>query len=388
MNRRMGFFVDQNIHVPHHLREFYVCRALKEHGWDVTWFLPKDGSGEDVLPLDWPVDRYAKLDVKGHKVLFPIYFATLLRAKGIRLLWISGWAIRDPDELGWFTRILRAFGIRLIYDTVDPVDLFAVAHGATAEEAAVTRQLMAGVYERCELIFTVTPELAELISCPDEHRGSVVTFRWGTDGSVFSRDRAKPTFRDRLGLSENVFLVGWLGSMNPFKGIEEVLIPVAERAAKELEDIHFVIAGYGILEDRLKDWANADPSLPVTLLGRIPYDQAPDFTLSLDAYLIPTNPESEFAQAICPVKAFDALALGVDTLITRTAATEFLEERSPVMHLIEFDREQFYRKLRMLWERKPGDASHRVDDSHGEPVTHQNESGFAASVIEQRFSGA
>ncbi len=350
--RKIGFYVFRNIHVPHHLREYYASLELKKAGWDVEWLLPSSGDASDDLKVDWPIARYRECDFRGHKFLFPAYFGSFLKKRGIDTLWISGWAQRDPDALMWLVRILKLRDIRIIYDTVDPIELFDAAHSPEGKPDPRCSMKMSKVYDKCDMILAVTPEIGKFLESNGAGKGKIFSCRWGTDLSVFRPGNVTRDFRKEMGIGEDAFLVGWLGSMNPFKGLEEIVLPLIERCSGEFEGIHFVLAGYGILEDELRRWVRERPGLPVTIMGRIPYRDAGSFTGSLDLSLVSTNPGSDFARSICPVKVFDSLAMGVDVLVTRTDATEFLRGLSPSVHLCDFTVDSFHSEMKPVYSEK------------------------------------
>ena len=348
LNRKIGFFVFKDIHVPHHLREYYASRELKSQGWEVEWLLPVSGKESPDLVLDWRVARYAECNFRGQKIAFPLYLALFLRRRRIRVVWVSGWAQRDPEALGWLVRILKVFGFKLVYDTVDPIELLSDAQEQDSPRIQQIRARMRQVYRACDLVLTVTPEIQRAmlsLGVPDD---KVVACRWGTDATVFKAGADGGAFRREIGVDPDTFLVGWLGSMNPFKGLREIIVPLVEQCARRHSNVHFVIAGYGILEPELRRWVQENPALPVTILGRIPYREAAAFTGSLDAYLVPTNPDSLFARSICPVKCFDAIAMGVPALVTRTEGTTFLEPLSRLVHLCDFRVASFLGELEVL----------------------------------------
>ena len=238
------------------------------------------------------------------------------------------------------------------------------------------------VYSYCDIILTVTPEIKQLLELNGIDKEKLFSCRWGTDISLFKPGNIQRNFRSEIGIDDTVFLVGWLGSMNPFKGIKEIILPLVDICSKEIANIHFVLAGYGILEDEVKSWVRENPELPITVLGRIPYVDAPSFTGSLDAYIVPTNPESKFAQSICPVKCFDGIAMGVDVLVTKTPATEFLRNHFDNIHLCDFSVKSFFSTLQLIAKervaKQPAIEKRYV-------VSHQEVSRQVAEIITSYF---
>jgi glycosyltransferase involved in cell wall biosynthesis len=378
--RSIAFFPVRHLHIPHNNREIYLSRELASRGWNVYWLRPRSGTSDGVEP-EWPILRFPDLDIRGRKYLLPAYLARRLRNAGIRIVWLSGWNIRDLSELRWMVRILKAAGIRIIYDPIDPICEFEAAQGRVDPDRQRERiALVQKIYADCDLIVCVTPELLELLAEHGAPRDRLIVGRWGTDASRFDPASTRLDLRERLGLGPHTFLVGWLGTMEPFKGLREIVLPLIEATAWMELDIHFVIAGRGTLQPEVRQWARERPHLPVSILPSIPYDDAPNFTGSLDAYLVPTNPDSEYAQAVCPVKCFDALAMGTPLIVTRTRATRFLEDARGPVTLVDFDRDAFLAAL--LDRYRAPRPSAPTPGVHGREHSHQSVSVILADAIE------
>lgn len=385
--RSIAFFVSREIALPLSLREYYVSRELKKRGWNVSWLLPKFWKNNG-LKIRWPIKAYPELNIRGRKVIFPFYLAIKLRLSSVNLIWISGWAIRSPKELFWLVIILKIAKIRVIYDPIDPIDLYIAAQEEDElNEHEGYSRFMTRIYQLCDAIFCVTPEIRELFIKKGISKEKVFVARWGTDMSTFNELNVDNSFRKRLGLNKDTFLVGWLGSMSRFKGLNEIMLPLISRLSPKLKDIHFIIAGGGLLENDIKRWIQKNRRLPVTLRGRIPYEQAPSFTWSLDAYLIPTNPISQFARSICPVKCFDALMMGTDVITTQTDATNFLCDLSSKVKLCDFNIECFENALMTLYQQRSLDKIlPKISDVY--QFTHQCISIQICETLEKLFDSS
>lgn len=348
---------------PRNNREYFLSRELASRGWDVRWLRP-ESEGERQFELEWPVLRLADLDYRGRRFFYPLYLAARLRAAGVDVLWLSGWTIRNLQQLNWTVRAARAAGVRVVYDPIDPICEFedAQAGGDTAGLSECTDRA-ASVYSACDLVTCVTPEMRELLVEHGAPAERLAVARWGTDAERFDPDAVQCDFRERLGLDPDTFLVGWLGTMDRFKGLKEIIVPLAESLPSTMPDAHVVIAGKGPLRSELRRWSEENPQVPVSVLSTIPYDEAPSFTGSLDAYLVPTLPRSAYGQSICPVKCYDALAMGTPLITTRTPATRCLAEFPALVSLVEDDLEAFLEALTRTYDenRAPDPARNAVE---------------------------
>lgn len=374
-SRAIAFFPIPSLHLPHNYREYYLSRELAERGWSVSWLRPRSGENRGVS-IEWPVIEFHDMDFRGRKYHLPVYLGTKLRRAGTHLVWLSGWNIRSRPHLYWMVRILKTLGLRIVYDPIDPICEFAAAQDDASVDRACACDL-AQVYSMCDLTFCVTPEIRDLLVSNGAPADRLRIARWGTDGRLFDPATARCDLKDRLGLDPSAFLVGWLGGMELYKGLREVIMPLVETLSRDHPDIHFVIAGRGTLEPEIRRWAEERPHLAVTILPAIPYEEAPGFTGSLDAYLVPTNPRSSYAEAICPIKCFDALAMGTPLVVTRTEGTAFLDEY-PTVSFARFDHDSFLAALLELYRvRRPDRPQQSVTR-----FTHQQVSKEIADALE------
>lgn len=365
---------------PRNNREYFLSRELAARGWQVRWLRPKSGENSGV-DLEWPVLRLGDLDHRGRRFFYPVYLAGRLWAAGVDVLWLSGWTIRGLQELSWTVRAARAAGVRVVYDPIDPICEYEDAQREgepTVLEQCTERA--ADVYSACDLVTCVTPEIRQLLMDHGAPGERLVVARWGTDAKRFDPETVRCDFKERLGLDPDTFLVGWLGTMDRFKGLKEIIVPLAERISDSRGDVHFVIAGKGPLKPELERWAEEHPNVPVSVLGTIPYDEAPNFTGSLDAYLVPTLPRSAYAESICPVKCFDALAMGTPLITTSTSATRFLADFSELVSLVDHGRGAFLEALTRIHDADPDPPPER--DAVEREYSHQAVSVDLADAIE------
>lgn len=384
--RSIAFFVYPVLRFPRNNREYYLTQELLSRGWRIAWLVPESGRNEGV-PVEDCILRYRDLDVRGRTYLLPFYLGMLLSARGVNYLWLSGWAIRADREIYWLIRILGMFGIETIYDTIDPKCVFEVANGDLASPGAIAsaRESINEIYGLCRRILCVTPEMKALLVHEGADERKLFVARWGVDRTVFDRSAIKGDLRSRLGIDGNAFLVGWLGSMTAYKGLREMLMPLVDRLARE-RNIHFLIAGDGPLFAEVEEWAAAAKHASVTLLGRVPYGEAAEFTAALDAYIVTTNPDSDYARAICPVKCYDAIAMGTPLVTTRTAATEHLEQICRNVHLCEYDIASFEKAVRAIAADLDGVRKSRKEELQG-VISHQGVSREIADMLEELAEG-
>lgn len=384
----IAFLPHRRLHYPLNNREYHVSRELVARGWRVRWLLQASGTNEGV-EFPWPLTRFPDLDVRGRTYLLPVYLATALRRVRVDAVWLSGWALRSLPELMWMVRILKLSGLRVIYDPIDPICEYESAIGHMQDECYATCiRTLTRVFRLVDLTFCVTPEMRDLLASHGAPMATMRVARWGTDSRFFDPANVTPDLKERLGLAPDTFLVGWLGSLDPSRGLEEIILPLTQQLPAKLPGIHFVLAGRaleeqaGALGQRVRAWVARHSALPISILPSIPYAYAPSFTSSLDAYLMPTEPGTAFARAICPVKCFDALLMGTHTVITKTSATAFLDAFPDLVSLCAFDRGSFDQALTRLYH-SPRRRRARQIDSRFIEFTHQSVARSMADALHQ-----
>lgn len=384
--RSIAFFVYPVLRFPRNNRQYFLTEELRTRGWHVIWLVPKSGRNEGV-PVEDHILHYDDLNIRGRTYLLPIYLGLKLRARGIKYFWLSGWVITAARELSWLVRILRVLGIETIYDTIDPVCEFKLANRELSGSDAISKchKDMNSVYGLCRRVLCVTPEMKELLARNGADKSRLFVARWGVDRNIFNRAAIKGGLRCRLGIDKDTFLVGWLGSMTEIKGLREMLLPLVERLAGEGK-IHFLIAGDGPLFGEVEAWVASLKKSAVTLLGRVPYKVAAEFTAALDAYLVATNPDSDYARAICPIKCYDAIAVGTPLITTRTPATEHLERMYGNVYLCDYDIDSIEKVVREI-AADTESIRKSVTNDLPEVVSHQGVSREVADMLEALAEG-
>lgn len=322
---RVAFVFNQPFRLPRNNREYYAAKELLRRGFDVRWFCRQAGD----YPFETPLPRHAlspKPKSKLCRAFYSLYLATVLKKHKVDLLWLSGWNERSPLQLLLLTLSLKVLRIRTLYDTVDPVYEYALTlnpHMSSLKKRGM-RLAMKGVYALATTTLAVTDTMRDALVSHGAPAHRVRVAGWGPDISVFNPKRNFEDLKSRHGVRDK-FVIGWLGHMSRLRGIDDILIPLIRDLPERMHDAFFFVAGGGFLEHRFEALSR-DSRLPLRLFGRIPYVEAPAFTASLDLYVVPLNTASFLANVIQPVKLFDALAMGIPVVATKTPATQRLAE--------------------------------------------------------------
>ncbi|MCU7799637.1 MAG: glycosyltransferase [gamma proteobacterium symbiont of Lucinoma myriamae] len=172
---------------------------------------------------------------------------------------------------------------------------------------------------KCDLVTAAGPELLNklLKSChySKKKRAGVISMSADSGFSMGNKSES----RERLGLPNTFFLVGYSGSLNRNRDIHFFLeaIKILEKTTPEIK---FVLTGRKQTGLRLPD--------NIFWLGYIPDNMVVDVYRSVDV-LISINADSEFGNYSYPVKIYEALACGTPILATSTESTKYVLKDYP-----------------------------------------------------------
>jgi glycosyltransferase involved in cell wall biosynthesis len=117
--------------------------------------------------------------------------------------------------------------------------------------------------------------------------------------------------RASLGFSEESFVIGFVGTPRPHKGIEDVLEAVARLSEP---GIRVLVVG-GLPQDPYVESLLANFSGLVTILPPQPLEKMPEFLSAVDAIVLAQR-DTPAARGQVPAKLFDAMAMGKPIIAT------------------------------------------------------------------------
>jgi colanic acid biosynthesis glycosyl transferase WcaI len=119
-------------------------------------------------------------------------------------------------------------------------------------------------------------------------------------------------------LNKARFMVGLSGNLG-FSHDPDIVFEAAERLRHE-SDIHFLLSGWGIGFERLRE-LQSNARLPnVTLIERVPGDSLEHFLAAADIWLIPYR--KDFAGVSVPSRFYNLLAIGRPVILVSEAKAE------------------------------------------------------------------
>ena len=130
------------------------------------------------------------------------------------------------------------------------------------------------------------------------------------DEERFQFTKGKEHYRNVSGLPHDKFIVYYSGHLYPWKGV----YTLADSGKMLPDDVQIVFAG-GTDED-IKKFKDAYGSKEnITILGRVPYKESPNYKQSADILAIPNTAKKKISSSFTsPMKLFSSLATGVPIL--------------------------------------------------------------------------
>jgi glycosyltransferase involved in cell wall biosynthesis len=171
-------------------------------------------------------------------------------------------------------------------------------------------------YRWADRLITTAPHLV-----PEKYSRKVEKVCWGANTELFHPDNKGGVLREKHGLSEEEFLIGYMGAFYPWHGLE-TLVEAAVRLEHTLPvmDFRFLLVGDGQMREQVERLVR-EKSLAHRFLfpGRVPYESVPDYLAAVDICVAPYNPEKHkelrrHGMFFDPLKVFESLAAGKATI--------------------------------------------------------------------------
>lgn len=145
--------------------------------------------------------------------------------------------------------------------------------------------------------------------------------------------------RDQYGIPGDAFVIGYIGGMETFRRLPEVIAYIADLRRAGNDDIHFLIIGDGTDMPGVQAAIEADRDVledAVKCFGWLEYSEVPKYLATFDLAIFP------FTNAYCsPLKLFEYLAAGVPTIGPDTPAVREVFEDGVHLKLVKQDGSDF-----------------------------------------------
>ena len=229
----------------------------------------------------------------------------------------------SPDVIGlWASDVAREFGLPLVYEVRGLWHETSVAMGRIEPGSAAYEKMSATFVEalkRADAIVTLSETVKAEIGRSGIPLERVHLVPNGVDVDRFSPRERPGDLAQELGIAPEEAVIGYVGSLRPFEGLELTL-----RALSKLRDrglpVRGVFAGAGESLDDLEEVAaTLDLGDIVHFVGRVTHDRAPDYVALIDIYTMP-RVRSRVTELVTPLKPYEALAAGKAVVVSDVAA--------------------------------------------------------------------
>jgi glycosyltransferase involved in cell wall biosynthesis len=312
-----------------HVRILEEIRALGALGHDVV--LCTYGLGEEVpevrtvraLRVPW----YRKLTAgpSWHK----LYLDTLLFATAARTLRqlrpeIIHAHLHEGAAMG--TWLARLFRVPLVADLQGSMTDEMSEHGFF-DRWRWGEQLFARLerwidHAPAEIVTSTEPLLARLRTSRSDGATRVTLLGDGVDAQCFRPDPdARRGLRERLGYGDGDLVVGYLGLLTPYQGVD-LLLEVAPRVVAEVPAARFLLMGFPNEDAYRRRAEQAGLGERVCFTGRIRYEEAAAYLATVDVAVSPKLSATEGNGKLLDYMAVGLPTVAFDTPINRAILGE------------------------------------------------------------------
>nr|WP_255500740.1 glycosyltransferase family 4 protein [Caulobacter sp. 17J80-11] len=196
-----------------------------------------------------------------------------------------------------------------------------------SEQAATMRELELRAAHAADLVFAITGALRDWLVENGVPARKLALLPNGCTADRFKPREKNTALARTLGFSRS-FVVGYIGSVVFYEGVE--LIVEAVRRAREAsgQDIRFLLVGDGAgMASVQRAIAAHGGERFVVATGRVPHDQVEDYYSVIDAMVL-ARTDLPVCQVISPLKPVEAMAMGKPLITSDVAAIKEMIDAS------------------------------------------------------------
>ena len=163
------------------------------------------------------------------------------------------------------------------------------------------------LYRRADRIISLTRSFRDDLIKRGIDREKIDVVENGVDLELFDPSAVTLDARKILGIKDDCFLAGYVGTVGMAHGLETLL--EAANLCKEDPRIHFLIMGEGAERGKLEELAEKMGLDNVTFADFVPHEQIPAFLAAMDVVIVHLKAHPLF-RTVIPSKIFEAMAMG------------------------------------------------------------------------------
>jgi len=280
---------------------------------------------KDSGPLDY-------VDANGHSIRWISVNLGFFKITGLlKYLYLANKTIRDerPDVIWSCSDTIYAiFGycFSKLHKCLSIVDLYDNFEYFGSYKVPILRGLYRKAVRESDGVSCVSESLSRHIVSTYGRTKITTVITNAVDSSVF-RPMDKRECRDKLGLPQDVKLIGSAGDIRGFRGADMMYRAMLEESAN-LGPVHLAVAGYRTSDTEIPNAENVHD------LGMLPFEDVPVLLNSLDLGVV-YNRQSTFGDYCFPQKFYELLACQIPIVAANVGEMKLLLANEP--HLLYED---------------------------------------------------
>ncbi len=165
-----------------------------------------------------------------------------------------------------------------------------------------------------DAVVTLSSAMKSLIVSWDIPHDKVWVIPNAVDTELFQPKPVSVEFRRKLA-SDDTFLIGFIGSITIYEGLEDLIAACVQLKNKGL-NIHLAIIGSGPYENEIQ--ALAEPHSFISCYGRVPHAEVNAWYSTFNMCAYPRKADI-VCQYVPPMKVLEAMAMGIPVLVSDLA---------------------------------------------------------------------
>jgi colanic acid biosynthesis glycosyl transferase WcaI len=290
---------------------FNLVKKSKYNGIPVFHiYMPRKGKNPLLRALSWTWFSIAV-------IISPLFFL-----KKIDVIFCPS----PPLTLGLSAYIIsRLLGAQYIYNVQEIYPDFAINSGYLKNRLLIKilYSIEKFIYSKAKLITVIGKDMSKNIILKGISQKKVIIIPNFVDTNYFRPMPKENQFRKEFNLC-NKFVISYAGNIGPGQDIESLI--KAAYLLREINSIHFILVGAGMLFDKIAKEIDVLNLKNVTLIGFQPYSKVPEIYAASDLCFVPQD--GNIVGNAIPSKVYRIMASGRPILSTTT-------ERSDLYDLIK-----------------------------------------------------
>lgn len=164
------------------------------------------------------------------------------------------------------------------------------------------------LYEKADGIISLTQSFKLNLTRRRIDPSKIYVITNGVDTDFFSLDNVKRDVRNDLGIDEDAFLAGYIGTVGMCHGLE-TLIEAAKLCLADTK-IKFILVGEGSERRRLENVSKQRQIDNILFHDFVQHEEVPSWLAALDVFIVHLRPDPLF-ETVIPSKMFESMAMGV-----------------------------------------------------------------------------